>query len=69
MEVRPDLPIIREPPCPRAGGLRVTVTLPRTQSRKDCTMNREDPSIMELVCGTITIAALVCTLWVLAYIA
>jgi hypothetical protein len=32
-------------------------------------MNREDPSIMELVCGTITIAALVCTLWVLAYIA
>jgi len=32
-------------------------------------VNHDEPTTFDLICGTITIAALVCTLWVLACIA
>lgn len=40
----------------------------RIMGCKELRMNREEPSLIELVCGVISVAGLVATLWLLAYI-
>jgi hypothetical protein len=40
----------------------------RIMGRKELRMNREEPSIAELIGGIISVAGLVATLWLLAYI-
>ena len=58
--------------CDESAGMSaVADTVPmriRIMGRKELRMNREEPSIAELIGGIISVAGLVATLWLLAYI-